>query len=264
MKLSILSDAHLDRIAHSQLTETSRALMATVKAYDPDVFVILGDTSDSSRLIVTLQGLQLRSTPTLVLLGNHDYYGSSYATARDDVRKHCATSSAVGVDKIRPSAEPIQLGANYLVAIDGMCDPDDDFETSVSLSDFCQIAELRQYPHKRHQIMREIACADNKLLRSQLSNITDSYATVIVLSHYPLFREMSTYKRKVSEDNFARYFYNEAGGQALLEFSERHDGNIYVFCGHTHDYSYNVIGERIHAFTLEAAYGCPTVYNITL
>lgn len=86
-KLLWLSDLHLDRAS----TSSHEVLFRDLKNSDYYAAVITGDTAKSRTLIRHLEALAAACSPRsiYVVLGNHEFYGSSPATTLDQVRQLC-------------------------------------------------------------------------------------------------------------------------------------------------------------------------------
>jgi Icc protein len=86
-----MSDLHLDQAP----TKNCRKLLRDLKSTEYDAAVITGDTAASSTLVQHLEALAhaCAPRPLYVILGNHDFYGSSLFTTQDQVRRLCHKTS---------------------------------------------------------------------------------------------------------------------------------------------------------------------------
>jgi predicted phosphohydrolase len=218
-----LTDLHLNFLDEERL----RAFLATVTRTEPEIIFVTGDTGEASsvaRFIVELDAI----APAYVVLGNHDFYGSSI----DDVRVHASARM-----RWLPALAPVRLTAStQLVGVDGWGDARcGDLESRVMLSDWHAIRDLRGLtaPH-RIAALQTLGAREAEALRTQLERFEPA-RELIVLTHVPPFAGACWHDGKQSAPDWLPWFTCIAVGEVLHEYAQRHPRTaITVLCGHSH------------------------------
>ena len=257
MKLAWLTDPHLNFAG----TLKVEALLAQLRAWAPDALLVSGDLGEAHDLEGWLLQLTYEAKlPVYFVLGNHDFYGSSIAQVRHDVRALCqAHPSLVWLGGL---SEPVVLSSRVaLVGHDGWGDgrAGDVMGTRVMLNDFVQIQELRGLG--RAQLAGRLAALGDEAaahLGEQAKLALSSSPEVLVVTHVPPFVEAAWYEGHPSDDQWAPFFVCQAVGRALEALMrERPTQRMTVLCGHTHSAGEAWILPNLLVRTGEAVYRHP-------
>lgn len=226
MRLAWITDPHFD---HCPANAVSR--LAEGCATDSDACVITGDIGTAQNVVTNLTWFQLHyGKPVYFVLGNHDFYGGSFASV--------AASVGIFGKCWLQSGSIFQLARDVqLCGVDGWYDAQFGApETSqVRLNDWWLIDELsraRQHGlliHALRELGQQSASAARKVLAR-----TDA-KRVIFATHVPPFAESSVYDGKQSDDEWLPWFSNKALGFVLTEWAAANpDREMTVLCGHMH------------------------------
>jgi predicted phosphohydrolase len=207
--------------------------------------LLTGDIGEANSVVLWLEYLAEHiGIPIYFVLGNHDYYGSSVAAVRQQMREldHPLLHWM-------PEEGCVQLDAETaLVGHDGWGDARvGDFDRAPIMTDFLAVEDLARQidredlldgfqqrgPLKRK--LQELGDDAAKTLAPALRLAVAEYRRVIVLTHYPPFREASVHDGRITSDDWLAVTTCKAMGDLLLEVAKANgDVSIDVLCGHTH------------------------------
>lgn len=226
MRATWLTDLHLNFIEEDDLARFLKA----VSQERPDVILITGDTGESTDVVGFVDRLS-RMAPVYFVLGNHDFYGSSFADVRARARE---TRGWL------PSLGPVRLtGSTTLIGVDGWGDARcGNLESRIKLADWSWIRDLEGLASgpSRQRVEALNTCGSNEAatLRQQLARIEPS-DELVVLTHVPPFAEACWHEGNQSEPDWLPWFTCIAVGDVLLEYAARVPSTrITVLCGHCH------------------------------
>lgn len=286
-KIIWLSDIHLNFLSGK---ETVKFLESITKS-SSDVIWISGDIAQADTLIMYLSMLDSEiKRPIYFILGNHDYYLSSFNEVRSKIRKLCNESERLywlnesGVVEITPEAG--------LIGHDSWADGRlGNYERSdLLLNDYILIEDfnplikeaesdsqsfpgvINNIPNlfismqaKQARLTRMQALAEEAVLHIEryLTKALERYKHVFFLTHVPPFRESCWHRGKISDDNGLPHFSTKIVGDTLVSIMEENpDRNLTVMCGHTHSKAEVQILENLTVFAAQADYGNPKVQKV--
>lgn len=251
-----LTDIHLNFLSPVQMEK----FYSLVRSSHSDLVFLTGDIGEAPRLIWYLKQIEARfQCPVYFVLGNHDYYMSSF----DEVHEAVATFTAqsqwchwmrqVGIVELAPDTGLI----GYDGWADGRCG---NFALSdVQMNDYVAIRDLNGLSKSDLlQKLNALGDATAAYFREWLPKALATYQHVIVLTHVPPFKEACWHEGQISDDNFLPHFACKAAGDALIEIMRKHPQNrLTVLCGHTHGQGTAQILDNIIVLTGGAEYGKP-------
>ena len=258
MRLVWTTDLHLNSVPTHAWEQWVRKTLA-LKA---DGLIITGDIAEGDDVVPQLQRI-VRETkmPVYFVLGNHDFYGSSFQATRKSVIHACRDFRQLHY-LTDLSALRVSTGT-YLLGEDGWADGTvgNYEESTVRLSDFQQIADFKAFsPFAWKQQLQDIGSDSAKRLRTKLEQLPTDTHQVLILTHVPPFREACWYEGKIADDNWAPFFVAGQVGKVLMDFSQmRPDCKTTVLCGHTHHAGIAKMTANLHVYTGAAIPGYPNV-----
>lgn len=261
MRLVWTSDIHLN---HADL-RTWDAWVAQVNESEPDAMVITGDISEADDVVFQLRRIaETIPIPIYFVLGNHDFYGSSFGATRRNVS---AMSRDVSPLCYLTDARPLELEAGqFLVGEDGWGDATEgNFDESpVRLNDFVQIKDFQRVdPIDWQGLMHQLGTESAMRLRGKLNALPESACSVLVATHVPPFRESCWYQGKTTDDYWAPFFVCGQIGDVLKQFAlENPNIQITVLCGHTHHGGRAEMLPNLTVLTASAEYGQPSTERV--
>lgn len=260
-KLAWLTDLHLNFVGRNEVEK----LCNTIQQSGADAVLITGDIATSTNITRYLEFLaDSLKRPIYFVLGNHDYYGSSFKTVNSEVGKvvkeneHLVWLSRSGVVEL--SADTCLIGYEGLA--DGrLGDPEG---SQVILNDYYNIEELRQ-PTKelRLKVQNRLGDAAARYLKNQLATAVCKYKRIIVALHTPPFAEACWHLGQLTDEYYLPHFGCKATGMALKNPMAKHpEVSMSVYCGHTHSGGYAEILPNLLVFTAGAEYRVPCIADI--
>ena len=241
------ADIHLDFLTPENLI----AFYDTVLAQKSDLVILAGDIEhgattlrlpQSMGVANRLNEMQKRTGCSIALiLGNHDFYFSSFAEVRQNVCALCKRSPSITY--LHESGVHLLNQTTALIGVDGWTDSREGnfYASDLTLADFFAIKDFGLQtpseiptPKVKQQLeaLGEASCAYVRQILPQAFEYRDH---VIVVTHCPPFREASYHEGKVADDNGAPFFVNKGLGSTLLEIMKTHTNkSCLVLCGHTH------------------------------
>jgi len=276
MRLAWATDIHLDAAGTAGLDPFVRGLGNT----DLDALVVTGDIGNADRLANDLEHLlKWFSRPVYFVLGNHDYYGSSFQAVREQVHRLVENNS----DLIwLPEAGVISLtDRTALVGHGSWADGRfGDYQGSrILLNDHVIIDEfaalVRGRPAAASVFFEESVLASRLDLLHRLGDETAAYLAqvlpaalrdheqVVLATHVPPFREACWHEGEISNDDWLPHMSCKAVGEVLRSVMEAHpDRDLLVLCGHTHGEGEVHILPNLLVRTGGARYGAPHLQDI--
>jgi predicted phosphohydrolase len=259
MPIAWISDPHLDHLPESGVVR----LLSSIQQAAGDVLVVTGDTSRAATLVRDLQLLaDAAGRPLYFVLGNHDHYGASVETVRDQVT---APDFPDTIRWLPPAGVITMPDGTALVGVDGWADGrhGDMLKTPLVLNDDRLIGELAAQPTRigKLAVRRALADADAARLKTLLQRAVAAGATrVVVATHVPPFLEALAPGSRIAHRDWRPLMVCGATGEVLERFaSETPAVNLEVIAGHTHATHQVVISHNLKITVSGARYGQPSV-----
>lgn len=254
MRILWLTDLHLDRA-----TERDRkGLFRQLRNDEADAAIITGDISEGKALTIHLceLGRALAPRPVYFVLGNHDFYGASFAEVDRAVAMVTAGQRNLrhlGRGEIIPLAQDKAL-IGHRGWPDGRAGVGD--RSGVVNQDRQMIADLRGVSNRAaFDRMRELGRVSAAYFRSVLPYALKCYQHVLVATHAPVVEQAALYNGRRCGGDFLPHFVNTSAGGVLVGIARHHPkSRLTVLCGHTHS------AARVRgAENLEVLVGAPGV-----
>ncbi|PHQ35584.1 metallophosphoesterase family protein [Rhodopirellula bahusiensis] len=253
-RIAWITDPHFD---HAKL-DVWQSWAAKLLELDPDAILITGDLSEGDDVAYQLRCLaETLNRPIHFVLGNHDFYGKSIASARRDLIALCRDVPQLTYLTDHP-ALPLNE-STVLIGDDGWGDATEGnyADSNVRLNDFQLIDDFRNSNPDAWQsllVAEGKAAADR--VAEKLQNLPDEITQVLIATHVPPFREACWYEGKTTDDNWAPFFVCGQLGKALREAAERApDRKHIVLCGHTHHDGVAKMADNLVVHTGFSRYG---------
>lgn len=257
-RLAWITDTHLD---HCQ--EWQRLELAEKCAAESDCLLITGDiTSGKEMQLLTELSIDY-AKPIYFVLGNHDYWGGSFASVKAHVRDLCARRpSLTWLD----DSPPVTLAPGVqLCGIGGWYDAQlgEPEGADFVMNDWVRITDLR--PHYFQGTLvdkcRELGLDAAMMATAKLAATAASQ--VIFATHVPPFAESAWHEGRPSGPTYLPWYTCHALGFALNRFADsRPDVKLTTLCGHVH--SESIFGARLNHFVHTGAskYGAPAIARV--
>lgn len=258
MMLAWASDLHLDHARPAALA----AFLERVRVAAPRALLLGGDVSNALHLSGHLRALVDAATPAPVrlVLGNHDFYGSSLAAVRFRVGGLPAAKD--GRLRLLDGAAPEELGAGaWLVGAGGWGDGRAGGAVrAVPLNDEEAIAELTEARGQGRlgELLGRLGEEAALALAFSLEGVPAPARRALVLTHVPPFPGAAWHRGRPSEPTFQQRFCWMAGGEVLSAFAAaRPEVETVILCGHTHGGGFLRVCSNLSVVTAPADYGAP-------
>lgn len=272
-RIAWASDLHLN----FALPQSVEKFVAEVRAADADMLVLCGDLSGGASLRNTLELLELELNCLVrFVLGNHDYYRSSFGKTREAVREVVA-NSLVGLFGDGHLLEWISDGRierlsddAVLIGHDGWYDARAGLlRNRVILNDFYEIEDLRPFsaralvPEPLVLKIRGIADEAAAYLDAKLPEALGQARRVVLATHVPPFPQAAWHDGRQSEPDYLPFFCSVCAGNVLVKHMEANpDKELLVLCGHTHGEGEAQILPNLKVLTARAEYGKPRLQGV--
>ena len=263
MRLAWITDPHLDHLNAGAL----RRFCTELAVLPADALVITGDIAVGATLDIHLAELDSALPfPVYFVLGNHDFYGSSFGAVRCMVA--AATRSArrlvwlatAGVVPLTPDTALVGIDSWY----DGRLGDYLHSHVQDVMVDFEAIADLAVGDARdRLELLERLGDEAARSVRRLLPGALDRFEHVILATHVPPFREACWHDGAISDDNWLPFFTCKAVGDELLRILARYPGRrLTVLCGHSHGGGETRLLPNLLVKTGAAEYGRPRVSEI--
>ena len=228
-----LSDTHLDMVESSWFD----ALCSEIRDSDAQAVWLTGDIATGIDVCDWLVQIHHQTAlPVYFVLGNHDYYHSSFQDVDQKIQEVLLRHEGiVWMD----DKDFVVLGEKTnLIGVGGWGDAraGDFHHTPIRINDHRLIQDLSNISRDEiyHRLLSRGSMMANRL-SEQLFRCMDAQ-TIWVLTHVPPFEEACWYKGKVGDPNWTADFVCVAVGEVLERFALEHpEKNIHVLCGHGHN-----------------------------
>lgn len=262
MKLLWLTDLHLD----SATPNTRQAFYQSLGETVFDAAVITGDISTSRLLSKHLADLAEACSPRNVyfVLGNHDFYGSSFEHVDRIVACCCRQHSNL---HHLGQGEIIRLGPDSaLIGHRGWADGRayGGERTASHLPDQNAIRDLRfrsTYPAYRK--MERLGRESGAYFRRVLPYALTSYRHVVIATHVPPFARSVRFDNRPCEAVMLPHYVNASAGGVIMRIGKHFPKTkITVLCGHSHHGAAARIAANIEVRAGQVRRGSPTAQGV--
>lgn len=279
-----LTDIHLNFPDNDQVT----AFLLSLKQTNVDTVWISGDIGESDDIEDFLLQIQdMLAIPIFFILGNHDYYKSSFQSVRDKVKNLCRQNG--NLCWLSDSA-PIEISPNTaLLGHDSWADGrlGDYWGSEYLLNDYILIenfnpwmAEDKQNQslikggmtaymermdgpearEKRLKTMQSLAQESVSHLQKYLPRALESHKNVYFLTHAPPFKDACLHNGRPSSESGLPHFSSKIVGDTILEIMHDYqDRLLTVLCGHTHSQAFTRPVSNVHVYAGGAVYASPVI-----
>lgn len=261
------TDIHLDH-AHPLKIES---FFSKINSREAENILISGDISNGKLISSHLELIanELNAKQIYFVLGNHDYYGSSFDKVHDSVRQ-CVKKYS-NLHWLNESGFVKLSDKTALIGNSLWCDwkAGDWRASNVWLADYELIEDLKVYCMgawgpvyysgelrcKLHQIAADLT---GQLKKDLEAAIAAGYKKIIAITHVPPFWKGSFHQGKVQDADWAVHFVCKTAGDMLESvMSKNPDCHLDVWSGHTHGYGEVDILSNLHAVNGAAVYKKP-------
>jgi predicted phosphohydrolase len=260
-RLAWLTDIHLNFLTPVQMEQ----FFGTLKDANADAFLITGDITEAPRLSWHLTRMEAYlARPIYFVLGNHDYYLSSFADVQMDVREVTRHSASLhwmndaGVVELTPDIA--------LIGHDGWADGrcGNYARSELMLTDYVAIKDLSGLSKERLlRTLNRLGDAAAGHFRTWLPKALAQYRHVFLMTHVPPFCETCWQHSRYSDDDFRPHFASRVVGEVLTEVMRRYpDCKLTVLSGHTHTHGKAYILPNLLVISGGAHYRRPEIQQI--
>lgn len=256
-----LTDIHLNFLEEPQCG----LFLDEIAAERSDGILISGDVAEGHTIAIYLRRIAKQiPCPIYFVLGNHDFYFSSFREVHRTIKELC--HDVPNLHWLGGGGVTALSAETGLIGHDGWADGrfGDFFNSTVEMTDYFLIEELAKIDSQRRFARLnargdEAAAYIDRLLPEALRQ----YERVIMVTHVPPFREACVFNGEICDDNHLPHFACRAMGESLQEimreFPERH---LTVLCGHSHGHATVQIAPNLLVKTGGAEYGVPIIQEI--
>lgn len=237
-----ITDPHMPHLDHDDRERWFNGI-----ANHDGYFFITGDFGSAVSTPKILKRIEsLAKNKVFVVLGNHDFYGSTITAVRHSLNHEGYGIQTVdGADKMicyEPGMYqfPYQLDEHTWVAgtggcgdsNSGTCDP-----KSFELNDeeFIRELFLARVAGRLKVTLQDLGTEHAEYLLDLCAKVPEDAKNLLLIAHVPPWTRSAWHQGHMSDDYALPRFCWHQGGVAIdLVAQERPDLNIQVFCGHTH------------------------------
>lgn len=275
-KYAWATDIHLDHIDRDDaLVAFAQSLVVT----EPAGVFITGDISNANRLVYHLSVIErVVQRPVFFVLGNHDYYGGEIEPVRKTMRELSNMSQFLKYLSLSPYVALSPSTA--LVGHDGWYDayygagPRSRFIMNdwVCIKDFVPHSGGASFMRMNGNLrdrdaliahVRKLAHEGVLHVYNGIKSAVRYYKHVVILTHYPPFRESHIYGGKVGNDEAQPWFTSKMMGDMLLDAAKAFPTTRFtVLAGHTHGRYDGKLAPNLEVRVGGADYGRPQLAGL--
>lgn len=259
------TDTHLDFLRDDarRIIEFGEQLVAR----SPTGVLLTGDISVARQLVFHLSALErVVQRPIYFVLGNHDYFGSGTEEVRKQMRELSNVSPFL---RYMPCVPYLALSpSTAVVGHDGWYDAlyGDWQGSGFTMTDWSAIHDFKQVNGNKATIVslaRKLAHEGVKHVHDGIKKAVRYHKNVVVLTHFPPFKESHVYEGRVGDDHAQPWFTSKMMGDMLLDASRvfpQH--NFTVLCGHTHGKWDGQVASNLSVHVGAAEYNQPVLQGL--
>ncbi|MEO5914117.1 MAG: metallophosphoesterase [Luteolibacter sp.] len=234
-----ISDIHLDQAQD----EEKRRFFDKLETSRCDALLITGDITTAINLARDLGKISRAagSTPVMFVLGNHDYFGSSFEMVDREVAELCGRHQnliPLGYGEI------IQLSPQTaLIGHRGWFDGQAGAgaRTRVGSADRYHIDDFKNLNKAQYfQKLRDLGVQSADYFRRVLPAALQQFETVLLATHVPPCTQALRHQGSYCQWERQPFFSNRAAGNAIIGISRTRSfasRQVIVYSGHSHCYS---------------------------
>lgn len=205
---------------------------------NPDIVLVGGDLSKACSLEIDLKAIQkAASAPVYFVLGNHDYFGSSFTAVRENLVKLTREHSSLHWLEMMSYVNLIKNVAlvGYGCWGDAKIGSYWKSDLHIDMPDFREILDLKTLNrHERLQYLKNLGDEAARHLVKTCGAAAKENKHVIVLTHVPPFPQAILGTVGMDESGLPFFCCLEAG-KAIRTVAETHPNvRFTVLSGHTH------------------------------
>jgi Icc protein len=260
VRLAFVSDIHLNFISRGS---AQRFLEKVGRR--ADAVAVGGDIHEAPELREVLIWMaDVLQKQTYFVLGNHDFYDSTFAKVKTAVRMACEQSpylrwlDEAGVISLSDETALCGVGGWY----DGRAGRYD-ATFGNEMTDFQVIADLvSKSKAERLELFMTMADSASQTAQDLLEEAFERHSRVVFVTHFPPWPQACLYHGKVTSDLYLPFYCNSVlGGMLERAMRERPQRELLVLCGHTHGRArYNPL-PNLECRVAAATYGSPTIFQ---
>lgn len=250
------SDVHLDRMNETERREFKDYLSKSA----PDGFILAGDIAEADSVIGFLEDFRRAlACPIYFVLGNHDYWGSSFERVKSSIRAFVKENP-----NLRWLTESGIIEINRTTALvghDGWADAryGKISRTGANVpSDFFRIEDLKGLARAQFEtVLNRLGDEAAESIRQMLVEAVIKYKQIYLVTHVPPFREAALdCSKRVCGDEKLPFYACKAIGDVLFEIMNSNpECDLTVLSGHTHERCEIEMLPNLQVRILDAGYG---------
>ncbi len=257
MNILWLTDIHLDYL----LSRERRNFLQSLVPWQPDIVLVGGDTSKASSLKNDLRAIQeATNTAVYFVLGNHDYFGSSFSDVHDLIGKLTKEENDLYWLENMSHVELMEGVALVGHGCWGDAGAGSYWKSVLNkeMPDFREIEDLKVLNrHDRLLLLKKLGNDASEFIKKSCLAAVKFNRQVIILTHVPPFPQSIPYDEKSNETGLP-FFCCLAAGNALREVAKVNPNvQFTVLSGHTHRESRIRLLENLEAIVQGAEYRMP-------
>lgn len=265
------SDIHLNFLKPQGFASPTQYFGEYLMAENPeaDGLIITGDISTGNLLYKHLKELAEGFTkPIYFVLGNHDFWGSSFSEIETNLLKALALYKTEGIDNLHWLNDGWKVHDRHaIVGVNGWYDAMyGDQMTKSYINDFYEIQELMpgtRYHDLLLQLVRDRAGQEADRLAVMLKEACEKYDKIIVCTHVPPYAESAWHMGFPSEPDMMPWFSSASTGAVLDTYSARYPEKTFVvLAGHSHSPGVFQKRDNMTVYTAKARYGVPDLAGV--
>lgn len=234
-KLAWVTDLHFDFLRDEHIKHFSESIAQT----GAEAVVVSGDISVTQKLVYHLSLLEsVVKRPVYFVLGNHDYYGGSIQAVRDKMKELTNISQYLRYLPVTPYVALSSTTA--IVGHDGWYDAQfgNPLTSNFVMNDWSRIHEFVPARGQKNEIItiaRGLAHKGVMHVHDAIKAAVKYYSHIVVVTHFPPFKEAHLYKGKVGDDNAQPWYTSKMMGDMLMSAAKAFPNvKFTVLSGHTH------------------------------
>ena len=205
---------------------------------------------------------QALGVPLYFVLGNHDFYRSSFEDAHERMSEFSQPSRVW----LTHAGAQLLTADTALIGDDGWADGrlGDYFNSNVMLNDYLLIREfIGLSPPARFRLLNQLGDEAAARITIKLQQACAQRKRVILLTHVPPFLEACWHEGRHSDPNWLPHFASKSFGDAIVSVMDEHpDCHVTVLCGHTHSSGVVQMRPNVLVKTGAAVYRQPAVQEV--